>query len=486
MANKDKKSVDESNDSKNIDVESNNNEKVDDIDKTKTIEEAISETPDSQPDEDTKEMLSADSEIDEDVLAETSNNLSHEENVNSKPPKKPKNWKKFFKILLILILLAGIGVTIWYFLLKDKERSNNTNPQVETQETVQENTNTPDIVVYAYREKATDPDTLFWRPAVGGERTEITTLDKNISVDHYDVFQNIVVYSTQKEISISTDGGRTFKQLVQINDNPSSDALGDQVTSLKISRDGKRIAYGFLPENQNGQLFSVDLDGQDKKELLSIDSALFVEAWNDSENKMVYWKGCYNCGGVAPDLQIRDLKTKKDEQIINEGNAGDYGLDDFAVSDDISMLVAVQGSPDPNPGEGLGVSLIAPYKINSFDLGSFKKTEIETVGMAGEKNPNGTSKYRQIIVGFISGTNDLFYTDDNSLYLSVESEEPALLLETKDDIVRLPFVNEKSVVVGTGPQDGDYQLAHYDVSTKKSTQIFIGDIQTTIFGVSTK
>ncbi len=486
MANKGKDSSDESNKSGSID-ETNEPNSSEELDKSKTVEEAMSESEESHPDEDTKEMLSPESEIDDDVLAETSKDLSNEESKPAKPPKQPKNWKKFFKILLILILLAGIGFAAWYFLLFKKDNTNSATPQVETQETVQENTNTPDTVVYTYREKATDPDTLYWRPADSGERTKVKTFEKNVTIDHYDVFQNIVTYSTGKEIAVSTDGGRTYKQIVGINDNSASDALGDQVTSLKISRDGKRVAYGFLPENRDGQLFSVDLNGQDKKELLSIaDNALFIEAWNASEDKMVYWKGCYNCGGISPNLQIRDLETKKDKQIINKGNAGDYGLADFSVSDDISTLVAVQGSPDPDPGEGLGITLVAPYKINSFDLSNLNKTQIETIGTAGEKNPNGTTKYRQIIVGFVSGTKDIYYTDDNDVYLVKDTEDASLLYNAKDNILHLPFASEEYVVAGAGPVDGDYQLAHYDVSTKKSAQIFIGDNQTTIVGVSTK
>jgi hypothetical protein len=487
MANKDKKSAEESDDSENIDVSTSNDHITDDLDKTKTIEEAINETPDSQPDEETKKMLSTDGEIDDDILAETSSNLAREENNDAKSPKKPKNWKKLFKVLLILILLAAAGFAVWYFVLTDKNVDNNSTQNVETQESVQENTNTPDAIVYAYHEKDTDPDTIYWRPANGGERTEITTLEKNTYVEHSDVFQNIVVYSTNKEISVSTDGGRTFKSIVQINDNTSSDALGDQVTSLKISRDGKRIAYGFLPENQNGQMISVDLNGQDKKELISSDKALFVEAWNASENKMVYWKGCYNCGGNTPDLQIRDLTTKKDKQIDESLKNTLNGLRDFAVTDDISTMVVAQGTPDPNAGEGLGLALIAPYTISTIDLESLEKTKVETVGTTGEKNPNGTTKYRQIIVGFFSPTKHFYFTDENNVYQSFSGVKPAVILySAKEDILHLPFASEEFVVAGAGPQDSDYQLAHYDVSTKKSAQVFIGDSQTSIFGVSTK
>ena len=460
------------------------------IDKSKTVEEAISETKEKQPDQDTKDMLSAESEIEDDVLGDNTDNLS-DESVKTKPPKEPKNWKKFFKVLLILLLLAGAGAAAYYYFIKSKDSSNQqqTTTTDEPQQVV-ENSYTPDTVAYAYHEKESDPYTVFWRPADGGDRTQVTKLEKNDYITQFDALLNIVAYSTTKGVFSSTDGGRTYTQIADL-ESSGSEALGDQITSLSISRDGKKIAYALLPgkgqEKPKNTVFSIDPDGQNKTEMFSVEKAgVFIEAWNNEKNKMVYWSGCYNCDGNLVDLQVRNLATNKDRQISSSLKNNIYDGNTIDVSNDISTLVVAEGTPS-NDSLGVGLTLEAPFAINKYDLSSLDKTDVATVGQAGEKNPNGTPKYREVLVGFtnVKDSSTVFYTDDEDLY-TYDDIKPVLVFSANKNILLAPFVGINTFITGSGDDTTDYLLTNYNSDDKKSKQIFAGDNNTVLFGVTTK
>ncbi len=491
---KDNSDQSEDKSSGNIKITDNSSDKTTehDIDKTKTIEEVMNEDEQStkEPDTDTKEMLSAETEIDEDVLADD----SPEELQITNTPKsssKQNNGKKIIKILLVLILLAGIGFAAWYFLVKNKDSATNSTIQQPAQQAVTpENTNTPDTVVYAYHEKDTDPYTIYWRPATGGDRTEITKLSKNEVINQFDVQQNVVAYNTDAGINVSTDGGRTFNEVIQFDKADNGNTLGDQLTSLQISKEGTTIVYGFLKANttSGNEVTSINLDGSDKKVLFtSKKPGVFIEAYSEQANKMVYWEGCYNCDGNFVDLKIRDLETDKITTIEANFKNTVYGSRSFAISDDFSTLVAAQGTIDNSVDGGVGIALTGPFTINKFDLKTLEKTKVATVGSANEKNPNGTPKYREVLVGFVAGSNtSIYYTDDESIYTSDDSSQPSLMFSANKNILYAPFIGSDSAITGSGDDTSDYLLTNYDVATKKTVEIFAGDNNTIIIGVATQ
>lgn len=478
----------------NIKITDNSNDSPSepDLDKSKTLEEAINDDKKSTeaPDADTKEMLSAETEIEDDVLgSEVSEDLKN--NSVQKSEKKPRNGKKALKILLVLILLAGIGVAAWYFLVKNKDTSSNTSSQQPAQQAVvPENTNTPDTVVYAYHEKDTDPYTLYWRPAEGGERSKIATLSKNEVLNQFDVQKNVVAYSTDTGINVSTDAGRTFSPIVEFEKTDGGNTLGDQVTSLQISKEGTKISYGFLKANttEGNEATTVNLDGSDKEVLFtSKKPGVFIEAYSEKANKMVYWEGCYNCDGNFVDLKIRNLETNKDTTIEENLKNTVYGSRSFAISDDFSTLVAAQGTIDSSVDGGVGIALTGPFTINKFDLKTLEKTQIATVGSKNEKSANGTPKYREVLVGFVAGSNtSLYYTDDESIYTSDDGSQPTMMFSANKNILFAPFIGTDSAITGSGEDTSDYLLTNYDVAAKKTTKIFAGDNNTVIIGVATK
>ncbi len=485
------KSEDKSSGNIKINDSSNDSPSEPDLDKSKTLEEVMNDDqkPTQAPDADTKEMLSAETEIEDDVLAD---DVSEDLNNNSvQRSEKPKSGKKVFIILLILIMLAGIGFATWYFLIKNKDSGNNTTNQQPTQQAVvPENTNTPDTVVYAYHEKDTDPYTIYWRPAEGGERSKIATLQKNEVINQFDVQKNVVAYATDSGINVSTDGGRTFSPVVTFEKADNGNTLGDQVTSLQISKEGSKIAYGFLKANttSGNEATTINLDGSDKKILFTSKKVgVFIEAYSEKANKMVYWEGCYNCDGNLVDLKIRNLETNKDTTIEANLKNTVYGSRSFAISDDFTTLVAAQGIIDSSVDGGVGIALTGPFTINKFDLKTLEKTKIATVGSANEKNANGTPKYRDVLVGFVAGSNtSIYYTDDESVYTSDDGSQPTMMFSANKNILFTPFIGTDSAITGSGEDTSDYLLTNYDVATKKTTKIFAGDNNTLIMGVSTK
>lgn len=488
------KSEDKSSGNIKINDNSNDDPSEPDLDKSKTLEEAIKddkESPES-PDADTKEMISAETEIEEDVLADdVSEDLQNNSVQKSEKKSSSGKGKKILKVLLVLVLLAGLGFAGWYFFVKQKDSASNTsNQQTNQQAVVPENTNTPDTVVYAYHEKDTDPYTLYWRPAEGGERSKIATLQKNEVVSQFDVQKNVVAYATDSGIKVSTDGGRTFSPVVEFEKADNGNTLGDQVTSLQISKEGTKIAYGFLKANttSGNEVTTINLDGSDKKVLFTSKKVgVFIEAYSEKANKMVYWEGCYNCDGNFVDLKIRNLETNKDTTIEANLKNTVYGSRSFAISDDFTTLVAAQGTIDSSANEGLGIALTSPFTINKFDLKTLEKTKIATVGTTNEKNANGTPKFRDVLVGFVAGSNtSIYYTDDEGVYTSDDGSQPTMMFSANKNILFTPFIGKDSAITGSGEDTSDYLLTNYDVVTKKTVKIFAGDNNTLIMGVSTK
>ncbi|HMS23942.1 MAG TPA: hypothetical protein PKB09_04000 [Candidatus Saccharibacteria bacterium] len=486
------KSEDKSSGNIKINDGSNDMSSEPDLDKTKTLEEVMNEDqkPTEAPDADTKEMISAETEIEDDVLAGDVSEDLHNNSVQ-KSEKKSGSGKKALKILLVIILLAGIGFAAWYYLVKNKDtNSNNVNQQPTQQVVVPENTNTPDTVVYAYHEKDTDPYTLYWRPAEGGERSKIATLSKNEVLNQFDVQKNVVAYSTDTGINVSTDGGRTFSPIVEFEKTDGGNTLGDQVTSLQISKEGSKIVYGFLEANttEGNEATAVNLDGSDKEVLFTSKKVgVFIEAYSEKANKMVYWEGCYNCDGNFVDLKIRNLETNKDTTIEANLKNTVYGSRSFAISDDFSTLVAAQGIIDTSTDGGLGIALTGPFTINKYDLKTLDKTQIATVGSKNEKNANGTPKFRDVLVGFVAGSNtSIYYTDDESVYTSDDGSQSTMMFSANNNILFAPFIGTDSAIAGSGEDTSDYLLTNYDVTTKKTTKIFAGDNNTIIMGVATK
>lgn len=417
-----------------------------------------------------------DSDDDDAIYREAASEVIKDESEQAAKPKKSK--KKIIAILVLTILLACGAVAAWYFLVRDKPAPSQQAQTTTTEETSKQEIGfTPYTVAYAFRESEDVPYTLFWRPADGGDRTQVEKLSRDEFVNHSDAYGQSVVYSTDTTIKASIDGGKTYQAILELG-------AGEQVTSLKISTTGKNVAVAVAPDNNEGNTVkAVPLAGGEPKELYSSDKAgVFLYNWNEDKKQIVFGDGCYNCDGNTLDWQLLNLDDKKVTKLAEDIKSEEASA--HAVSFDGSKIVIVTGVIDGS-ADGIGYATTAPYKIQLLDVASNEVTEVASVGSAGEKNTNGTVRHRDIKVGFLAGTVTPYYVDDTNLY-TLSGDKPNAFYESSEQIQSVSFVDDKNVIAGIGKTWDDYALINFNVETGESVTIFQGDANTNIFGVTTQ
>lgn len=436
----------------------------------------------------TSEQLTTPPESKVPVQADTSQ-LFAADNPNGTPQEKPK--KKFGKkkFMLIFLLLAAAGATAWWFLIKkDPTPTSNNNQSTNQQQNTQTQSDfkTPDNIIYAFREADDAPLTIYSRPVGGGDRKELAKLAKNEFPGNSDVRNNVVAYSTDQAIYVSTDSGTSFKKIYDLKQGVGGQ-LGEQVTSLKIDASADNLAVGILPiDGTQNSVNQFSLDGSTKNELFKSDKpGVFIDEWSQSLGKMVYSQGCYNCDGNQPTPLIWSQNKNQSSELSSSIKPGT--LIDTDLNEINGQLVVVYGAADKN-SDGLGVNIIAPYKISRFNINSddYSETVVKTIGTVGEKNPNGTTKSRTVLGGFIWQTDNVYYTDDNQMFYLTDQKE-SLALSSDKLITRANFVDANTIIFNAGEkQSVDFVVNNHSVSGKQSTQVLVGDANTFIFGVTTK
>ncbi len=393
--------------------------------------------------------------------------------------KQPMNKKKLLIVGLVILLIAGAAY--WWFFAKDKNSKTTSQPSQTSQQLQSTNNSlTPNTVVYAFRAKDSDPFVVYWRPAEGGSRTDALKLEKGDILDSYDVEGAKVVFATKSGIYLSTDSGKSYKIVTIINNSNPQTA----VTSLKFSTEGNNIVYALLDGvSSKNTVKSINLDGTGSKDLfVGASGGVFLQRYSAKQQKIIYREGCYYCDGT-PALPVeRDLKTGSITKLMSTANAGE--ITDLATSDDLSTIVYAESTTVPSE-DGPGPSFFAPITIFKLDVASNKISKVTTFGSAGEKNANGSLKTHQIIVGFLTGTNNPYYTNDNSLY-TVNSTSNSLTYQATKELLYVSFVGDNNVIAGSGASTSEFILSNYDTTNKKSATIFTGDNNTILFGVTTR
>ncbi len=400
------------------------------------------------------------------------------------PAPEKKSHKKLWIALLLLVVIVGGGGAAFALLGSKKETpaasSSTGTPVVEKKAT---QTFSPDKVSYAYRTAEADPYTVFYRPTAGGERKEVTKLDRDEYVSNMDVKGNVAAFLSGKKIFLSKDGGTTYKAVYTVE-------AGEDVISLKIAGDGSRITFSTFSTasaDVEGKIYSLNTSGSDKQELVtSAKYALFVQAYSPTTNRLAYAEGCYGCDSGYSAIKLYDLKKKTAEDLLDGADIKtlEYTM---AFSDDMKVVTYIKHTVDTSiaidgiPGYYTG----APYSIMQVDVASGESKVVKTIGTKQEKNANGTYKYRQFFLGFLAGTSTPYYAEDTNIYRIV-SLKPELLYTSDKALGGVYFVSDKNVIVGTELPANEYTLSNYDLTTKKSVLIFEGNINTSIIGVSTK
>jgi hypothetical protein len=412
----------------------------------------------------------------EDIYQQASKDMASDES-SPRPEKKPKRSKK--KILLLLffvLLLAGSAAAGWYFFVRKKPATVQNQAPQNTETSQATIGYEPDTVAYSFRESEDLPDTLFWRLATGGDRTQVVKLGRGENLIQSDTHGQYVVYATDTAIHASSDGGRTYTSVFELS-------AGDQVTSLKISSQGGRVAAAILPDKSTkNTVKSINLSDGKASDLFTNDTmGVFIDNWNESKQTIIYQEGCYGCDGNMFNLRSINLSDEKVTKLLESVDGNEVA--NYAVSFDGSKVVFVKGTAD-NDGGSLENSVVAPYKVQLLDVVKNSESSLATIGTAGEKNANGTLRSRNILVGFLAGTVTPYYTDEAVLY-TVSGSKPNKFYESNTNIFEVLFVSDSTVIASSGSFE-DFALTHFDVAANTGTVVLQGDANTTLFGVTTK
>lgn len=396
-----------------------------------------------------------------------------------------KSHKKLWISLLIIVVLGALGGGAYaLFMKKDSPQENNASQQQQNKEEEEKAAldYKPDLVAYLHRDNQSQPNVLFNRPTLGGERREVLKFQQDENTVMSDAFGQEVVIASDSKLYVSRDGGRKY-DVVYTHDT------SDMIVSVSISKDGSRIAFATVPSVQGasatsgdyGALYSIDLDGKDRQKIAnSTDKALLLVAWNAEQGKIIYSEGCYGCDGARTAYKLYDIEQKKAEDLLpgKDVSLFHYGI---KVSDDLTQAIYIQA-----PTGSSAMEVAPPYQVRVVSLKDMEDTLVQSVGTQGELNPNGTPRYWNFALGFLAGTNTPYYTVDSSLYQVVDGE-PVLIAQTDMPIGSVYYASATNIILTTRntPSDEAFFLNNYDVAKEESTQIFEGDYNTLVFGIST-
>ncbi len=417
---------------------------------------------------------------DDQLLASVSQNMTEDEPPEEPPATKPpRNKKKLLIILLVVLLLSGMAAGGYYWFTNQKSQEPQESAQVPAAAEIT-NAYLPNTVSYAFRDDQASGYSLFWRPADGGERTEVTTLNRDTNIMQSATRHNFVAFATETSIYRSNDSGASFEEIVNL-------APGEQITSLNFSSNGDALVYGSLTDATNTVI--VLQAGSDEPEDLfeAEEMGVFIHGYDTQQQKIIYSVGCYNCDGPSLATYSRDLSKNESTEILTDIDP--RSVQHLSVSDDLSHVVLAQATIDEsiNTGDLPGYYLAAPYTVKLITLENNQEQVIATVGEKQEKNPNGTQRYRQFLVGFLVNSNEAYYAHEKQLFsYETGADSASLLFESTGNIFYLPYVSEETLIVGFGESPGDYTLVNFDVTTEESLDIFLGDNNTVLFGVTTK
>lgn len=392
-------------------------------------------------------------------------------------PTKKARSKKPLIVVLVLLLIATAVAAGWYFFLREKEQP--VQQQQVTEEQIEEAALTyePNTIAYAFREKTSDPVTVFTRPAAGGDRKQAQKLTRDSILSNSDTSgSNVVFVDGGSVVYASTDHGQTYTKIFE-------GEAGSQITDIILDNDGASVAFGYLKDGaKKNEVSTMDLKGENKKTLFTAtEPGVIFLGWSSKKERMVYrLNECWNCDGGSMTPHVYDFKAQKATRILDDVSEG--ALASIAASGDTSKVVYVVGVID-DQSDGMGTALKAPYEVKVLDVAKNESTDIATVGKAGEKNNNGTTIYRQFLTGFNAGTNTPHYATGAQLFV-IKDNEGLLFYESDKDLVDVLHVSDTSVIASAGDYN-DYALTNYDVEAKKSTNILMGDGNTTLFGVTT-
>lgn len=415
---------------------------------------------------------------------------------NAKKPKSGKGKKNLVVFLILLILLGG-GFSAWWFYFKDKIANPNTatdsgasTQQQQTNENVYKMQKAVQIV-YAHGGEIDAPGLVYSRPAVGGERKEIASVEKLSGV--------VAQYRT----------GTSYVYLDGKNSEPNQVwlAKGEEVPKkvFELSGTSEIILSAVLSKNEqtayiskipnpyssgtggtgSSKLYKINIADGKEEELGVIDSsATFLYAVAEDESKLLIAKGCYACDGAPEAPEIFTISDKKSSKTFAmETNS--FGA--FAIKPDFSKIVFVENTVDKNQTEDglLGYYVGPPHKIHLLDLSD---NSDKVIGTVGEKLGNSLDVTFTPQVGWAQTTSSLesYFTSEKkvTVYDTNTQKESVLFESTTKAVEKVYFASSNEVIVGIKSGEvGGMLIDRYDISAKKAENIMETTDLTKILGL---
>jgi len=365
-------------------------------------------------------------------------------------PKMPRR-KKLMIISLVAVALLVAAAAVWYFLFRKSTPPPAPAPAVV--EPAEEKVLKPSQILYAQPGSDESIQTLKRVPMLGGDSSAVAGLN---SVDHVDVEKNVVAASTSKttngqttfNVMVSTDGGASFSSVFQ-EVKPEADNAA--VTSVKVSGDGSKVAFGYLPssEGATNTIKLADVQSKKTEDLFTVQQAgSFVEGYDTSKQTVYYFEGCYFCDGNTM-TKLLSRKTGQTDSTVLYDRPEALGVDlDFNADFTKAALASgVQSEEGVGPGQ--------PYKAEEFTLAdkSFKTV--------------GSTTAEIMYAGYSNDGSSIYYTDGNKIFSVNKAGTKVLAFEAEAAVSGIGYVGEDYIVAQVGPDAKD-SLVTFDIKQNKA------------------
>ncbi len=396
---------------------------------------------------------------------------------------RPDRSKKTLLIILVLALAIGAAAAA-YFLTKDTSTPTTTSSQPSSQTaTTSPSSQKPFAVAYAYRVNdkvstvkncGSQKTQAYWRPIGGGDKTSAVEFGTNNYVSFSEIYKNKVIVATDagcgstdgSAVWYSQDAGKSYQKILKLNP-PKSSGEWDQITSIKISNDGKTVLAAVLPADRaKNTVKEIDLSNNNVKDLFSSEKAgVFIQGYDRAKKNILYNSGCFNCDGNVFSILYEHNLDKNADRVVFE-DTKHVGIQ-TVPSSDFSKLLLLKGV---NSESGLGAS--APFTLEEFTMANSTSKTLLTLNE--EKTPQ---------VGYRDGDDVVYYTKGNAVYGLDSKDGSTALFETTKPIIDVPYVG-KDLVLARAGDFNNYTLTSYTNSTKTAVKILDGDEYTSIFGLT--
>lgn len=376
---------------------------------------------------------------------------------------------KIFVLLWVLLVVVG---GIFWFVTKDSNTTEQQVSQNQATETPAPISPIPFGVIYLELADTSTSAPKIHIKSFGAEKTETITLKKGVSVTHHAVYQEKILYVTERtadnesstEVWLSLDGGKSVEKLYEVGDTMVSD-LPNQVTSAVFSRDGKSVLLAVLPAGdlRENHVKQIELDSKKVTEIFtSKDAGVFLAGFDTQEGRIHYYSGCYNCdANTRSKLLVHDVTDGSNKTIYD---FGERFTSDFSINSSHTKLLVVKGSPSTDDlGDG------PPYNLVEIDLETSQETEIVSSDKAFAT------------VGYRAG-DDLPYFIQENVIKGYNNTKVSPLFETENPIYKTYLVSTDFVVGSTGKYRKE-RVFQYEYATKSITSLQSID-NAVIFGIS--